>query len=283
MRRRSAKLAATCAIFVGFLGAACGAVEETREAEKGRPAADTTATTRADDVADEHQQDREKGAGPTAGDAEGEGRDRAWVTFGWSIATSSSESTGPPLVDRLSVFARPRRPGDAVPPGTLALADVDGAELEAFEGEQLLERSRLALSNAGSRNLDIYLVPTTKGFVCTYVVEPKDEFAGGHGGCTHVLAPEGYTVQMSGTDDRVEVEGLVDDSIRRVQVEVWGRPIEAEVDGNAYYVDAAVERSCPEAVEAIVLHSSSGVRRVELDHPALPPATQETFRVPGCR
>jgi hypothetical protein len=286
MRGRSASLAATFGTLIALFGAACGAVEETPESEKRKAAAQTTATTRTHPQAEEHQKARKKGAGegPEEGvDAVGDGRGWAWVTAGWSVPSDPAEANAPPLVDQLSVFARPRRPADAVPRHTLELAEAESSHREAFEGRALLDQSRLVIANAGSRNVDIYLVPTTKGFVCSYIVDPTGELAGGLGGCDHALAPEGYTVGMSGTEHRLEVEGLVEDSVRRVEVEVWGRPVEAEVAGNAYHLDTTVEKSCPGAVGAIVLHSPGGVRRIELDHPAAPSAAGETFRIPGCR
>jgi hypothetical protein len=280
MRGRSARLAATFGTLIALFGAACGAVEETPESEKRKAAAQTTATTRTDGVAEEGQEAGEK---EEAVDADGDARGWAWSTVGWSVSSDSSESDTAPLVGQLSVFSRPRRPADAIPRLALELAESHGLDREAFEGRALIDQSRLAIANAGSRNVDIYLVPTTKGFVCSYVVDPTDEFAGGLGGCDHALAPEGYTVGMSGTEDRLEVEGLVDDSVQRVDVEVWGRLIDAEVAGNAYHLDTTVEKSCPAAVGAIVLHSSGGARRIELDHPVAPSATQDTFRLTGCR
>jgi hypothetical protein len=276
VRRRSAGLVATCGGLIALLVTACGSVEETREAEKPKAAPQTTPSTRTDVVADagEEVEGREETAG-----AEDAGASWTWVSVGWSASSDSSESNAPDLADQLAVFSRPRRPADAVPRDAPELA----SNLEAFEGEARLDESRLAIANAGNRNVDVYLVPTTKGFVCKYIVDPTDEVAEGFGGCDHALAQEGYTVEISGTEHRLEVEGLIEDSVQRVEVELWGRPVEAEVAGNAYYLDTTVEKSCPTAVGAIVLHSSGGARRIELDHPTEPPAAGATFRIPGCR
>jgi hypothetical protein len=273
-----------CSSLIALFGAACGSVEEAPEAETRKTPAQTKATTRTDPQAEEHRGAPKKGAGegPQAVDADGDTRSWSWASF--SAASSvPSESNAPPLVGQLSIFSRPRRTTDAVPRDAVGLVEPAALAREEFEGRALLGQSRLAIANAGTRNVDIYLVPTTKGFVCSFVVDPTDEFAGGLGGCDHSLSPEGYTVGMSGTEHRLEVEGLVEDSVQRVEVEVWGRPVEAEFAGNAYYFDETVERSCPAAVTAIVLHSPSGARRIDLDHPVAPSATQETFRITGCR
>jgi hypothetical protein len=207
-----------------------------------------------------------------------EAADWVWFTV---AASAPADSDVLPLAEQLAVFSRPRGTADAVPSDALKLAKADGWKSGEYEGHELLQQSRLALSDAGSRRVDIYLLPTTKGFVCKYVVDPTDEFAGGPSGCDHALADR-YTMEMSGTRNRLEVEGLVEDSVRRVEVEVWGRRIEADVGGNAYYLDMTLERSCPEAVSAIVLHSLGGARRIELD-PFVPPPAAGTPRLPRCR
>jgi hypothetical protein len=285
VRRRSAGLAATGGSLIALFGAACGSVEEAPEAEKRKAPANTTATTRTDPQAEKHPGAPKNGAGEGLQGVDADDDTRSWSWASFSAGSSvPSESNAPPLVGQLSVFSRPRRTTDAVPRDTVELVERAALAREEFEGRAFLDQSRLVIANAGSRNVDIYLVPTTKGFVCSYVVDPTDEFAGGLGGCDHALAPKGYTVGMSGTEHRLEVDGLVADSVRRVEVEVWARLVEAEIAGNAYYLDTTVDKSCPSAVGAIVLHSSGGARRIDLDHPVPPPsAAGEAFRMPGCR
>jgi hypothetical protein len=270
MRSRGGRLAATGCGLIALLGAACGAVEEQDDAEKRRPTMQATSTTGGDDLVEAA---REQGV-----DVDEEASGWAWVTLGSSAAV---DSDAPPLVEQLAVFSGPRRTADAVPPAALELAEARSSKSDEYEGQELLNQSRLALSDAGSRSIDIYLAPTTKGFVCKYVVDPTDELAGGDAGCDHALS-DGYTMQMSGTGNRLEVEGLVEDSVRRVEIEVWGRRMEADVGGNAYYLDTTLDRSCPEAVDAIILHSLRGARRIELD-PMVPPPGAGTPRIPGCR
>ena len=254
---------------IASLGAACGAVDEQGDAKKRRPAMQATSTVGRDEIreVDESQ-----------ADVDHEAAGWSWSTFG---ASEPLDSYAPPLVEQLGVFSRPRTAADVIPRADLELGEEDGAKADEYEGEELLGRSRLALADAGSRSIDVYLVPTTKGFVCKYVVDPTDELAGGHGGCDHALS-DGYTMQLSGTDKRLEVEGLVADSVRRVEIEVWDRRVEADVGGNAYYLDMTLERSCPEAVGAIILHSLGDTRRIELD-PFVPPPSAGAPALPRCR
>jgi hypothetical protein len=251
---------------IASLGAACGAVEEDGDAEKRGPTAQATSTISREDGTEAAEED--------GADVDNEAVGWVWVTLG---ASDPVDSDAPPLAEQLGVFSRPRRTADAVPRAALELREAHGAKLDEYQGQELLEKSRLALSDAGSRSIDVYLVPTTKGFVCRYVVDPTDEFGESDGGCDQAL-PDGYTMQMSGTAGRLEVEGLVADSVRRVEIEVWDRRVEADVGGNAYYLDVTLERSCPEAVGAIILHSPAGAGRIELD-----PVPARALAVPGCR
>jgi hypothetical protein len=268
MTSRRGKLAAIGCGITASLSAACGAVEEQGEAEK--PTAQATSTAGREGLPEVARE------GAVEPDDEAAGW--AWFT---TAASDPVDSDAPPLAQQLAVFSRPRRAADAVPRGALEFTEAYGSNSDEYKGEELLEQSRLALSNAGSRSVDVYLVPTTNGFACKYVVDPTDEFAGGGAGCDSTLS-DGYTMQMSGTGNRLEVEGLVDDSVRRVEIEVWGRRMEADVGGNAYYLDTTLERSCPEAVDAIILHYLRGTRRIELD-PMVPPPDAGTLRIPGCR
>jgi hypothetical protein len=269
MRLRRGMLAAIGCALTALLGAACGAVEEQGDAEKLKPSVQATSTTGREDVTEVAPEDE--------GDVDHEAAGWAWFTL---AASDPVDPDAPPLAEELAVFSRPRTAADALPRAALELAEADRWTPEGY-GQEVLEESRLAVSGAGHRSVDVYVVPTTKGFVCVYVVDGTDEFAGGPSGCDHALS-DGYTVEMSGTADSLQVEGLVADSVRRVEIEVWGRRVEADVGGNAYYLDMTLERSCPEAVGAIILHSLGGTRRIELD-PFVPPPSAGAPALPRCR
>lgn len=89
------------------------------------------------------------------------------------------------------------------------------------------------------------------------------------------------TWSASGSERTLEVDGIVSDSVARVQVEVWGTRIDTAVDGNAFYLWTEVDRSCPQAVGAVVLHYRDGSSRVVPNEPPKPPAG-EALILPEC-
>jgi hypothetical protein len=205
----------------------------------------------------------------------------AWSQAGWTTSSFAyGDSSEPPRVaEQLGVFDRPRRERDQIPRDAFdeSLTDDDYTN---YAGQQEPTKSRLALENVGTREVDVYLVPTTKGHVCQYVVDPQEEPFAGSTGCTESL-PDDVNWSASGSERTLEVEGIVADSVARVQVEVWGTRIDAAVGGNAFYLWTEVGRSCPQAVGAVVLHYRDGSSRVVRNEP-LQSAAGDALTLPEC-
>ena len=245
-------------------GVACGAAEPERE-----PSRASTSGTDEDTLTESEK-------------ADGEiiGRDSGWSSFTFG-AWRAGERDPPRLAEQLAVFGRPRQPADQLPQKILDFSLRDLPAMEEHVGRELPDQSRLALSDAGEQKVDVYVLPTTRGHVCTYVVDPAEPLVGARG-CDQSLYKD-VIWRTSGDGHTLEVEGLVANSVARVEVEVWGRPIAADVGGNAFYVRLTLERSCPEAVGGIVLHYRNGESRVVSIPEGNKSALGEILNVGGCR
>jgi hypothetical protein len=252
---------------VAIVLSACGAVEESRQT--GAEPTTTTAPEKPENA-------------PEGTERESDG-DTSWASAGWSTLTllAFDDSTMPPsLIKELEVFSRPRRESDELPTGILDSSLTEDEEFEKYAGEQTPANSRLALENAGSHRVDVYLVPTTKGQVCRYVHDPHDELWASARGCGDGLY-RGVNWGASGEGHVLEVEGLVADSVARVEVQVWATRHEADVGGNAFYLRTTVEKNCPDAVESIILHHRDGrTEAVPLQTPGDP--SPPLPDMPGC-
>jgi hypothetical protein len=255
---------------VAILLSACGAVDESRQ-----PGAEATTTTTPE------KPEKPENA-PERNEREPD-RQTSWASAGWSTSTLlvfADSTKPPPLIKELGVFARPRRESDELPAGILDSALTDDEEFEKYAGEQTPANSRLALENAGSHKVDIYLVPTAKGQVCRYVHDPQEEPWASSSGCDEGLY-RGVNWGASGDGNVLEVEGLVADSVARVEVQVWATRHEADVGGNAFYLRTTVEKNCPDAVESIILHHRDGrTEAVSLQMPGDP--SPPLPDMPGC-
>jgi hypothetical protein len=246
-----------------IFGAACGAAEPERE-----PAVARTSGTEEDRRTESER-----------ADGEIVGHDSGWSSF--TFGGTAGDRDPPRLAEQLAVFARPRQAADHVPQEVLDFSLRQGSAMEEHQGRELPNQSRLALSDAGKQKVDVYVLPTTRGHVCTYVVDPAETFVG-TGGCDQSLHKD-VIWHTSGDRHTLEVEGLVADSVARVEVEVWGRLIDADVGGNAFYVRMTLERSCPAAVGGIVLHYRNGESRVVSFPEGNESALGEILKVGGCR
>jgi hypothetical protein len=244
-------------------GVACGAAEPERE-----PAVASTSG-------------REEGTRTESERADSEvvGHDSrwSWFTFG---AWTAGDRAPPPLAEQLAVFGRPRQAKDHVPQEVLDFSLRDLPAMKEHVGRELPDQSRLALADAGKQKVDVYVLPTTRGHVCRYVVDPAEPLFGA-GGCDQSLYKD-VIWRTSGDRHTLEVEGLVANSVARVEVEVWGSAIDADVGGNAFYLRMTLERSCPAAVGGIVLHYRNGESRVVSLLDGNESALGETPNVGGC-
>jgi hypothetical protein len=198
----------------------CGSVEES-----GRPPAQpTTVPSQPSRAPNDRPKDSE---GPPE---ESKGSQAGWTTSRFAYGDSSEPQR---VAEQLGVFDRPRRERDQIPRDAFdeSLTAHDG--YAKYAGQQDPTKSRLALENVGTRDVDVYLVPTTKGHVCRYVVDPEDERFAGSGGCIASLHDD-VNWSASGSERTLEVEGIVADSVARVQVEVWGTRIDAAVGGKRF-------------------------------------------------
>jgi hypothetical protein len=266
-RRRWILSASLAALFL----CGCGSVDES-----GPPSTQpTTAPSQPSRAPNDRPEDSENQPEESKGSY-------AWSGSGWTTSRFTyGDSSEPPRVDEhLGVFDRPRRERDQIPRDAFDESLTTDDEYVDYAGQQEPTKSRLALENVGTRDVDVYLVPTTKGHVCRYVVDPEDERFASSGGCIASLHDD-VNWSASGSERTLEVEGIVADSVARVQVEVWGTRIDAAVGGNAFYLWTEVGRSCPQAVGAVVLHYRDGSTRVVRDEPLKsPPGGAPT--VPQC-
>lgn len=261
--------AAIVALTILLAGTACGAGSEARE--DGRR---TTVGRQGSSTEGERENPAETAA-----------VQRDWAS-GWSSSkfVISADADSHPLAERLSVFTRPRRDSDALPVAAFHPSLTDFSPLERRQGEQRFRESRRALADAGAHDVTVFLVPTEKGYVCTYVVGYPDDSMPSWRGCDAGLLDDAIW-GSTGDDHMLEVAGLVADSVIRVDVDVRGKRLRADLGENAFYLQTTVENSCPQAVEAIVVYYRDGRSRVHPNDSLAPqPApVPQPAKLPPCR
>jgi hypothetical protein len=104
---------------------------------------------------------------------------------------------------------------------------------DMYEGIELTDQSRELLSHQGTRNLDVYAYPTSKGRVCFTT-------SGGGGGCVTGKDPLGVLesvppVVSAGTP--ITVAGIIPDNVKSVLVDVGSGTESAVVENNAYFYE----------------------------------------------
>jgi hypothetical protein len=194
--------------------------------------------------------------------------------FAWSRSMAGDElpSTDElPLVKQLAVFETQVEPTDALPQPPIEDPFSDDDLPEKYRpGRVLSSQSRHLLSEEEPRRLSLFAAPSEKGWVCAYLIDPKDELSGVSGECIHGLLSERVFFWMSGTESRYEVYGLAANDVRRVLVVAKGERHPAVVGRNGFLFEARPTDICPTDIDYLVVEGKGWTHKITLAEPGAP-------------
>lgn len=158
-------------------------------------------------------------------------------------------------------FSSPRSASDALPPEAQALAISErpaGVSDELFEGAWLTNQSRRLLSGRGGWNASLYVVPTSKGWLCQVLVVTTAEIASSRaaGGCVTYFSDPTPVGLIVFDPDAVEdggpdvVAGTVPDRVSSIDVVINDQAHRAPIENNAYLYELADNAAYPQSVVA---------------------------------
>jgi hypothetical protein len=172
-------------------------------------------------------------------------------TSSWWMADGQPQpGSGPPPAKELAVFQEPAKPSDEFPSSAGEDGfDYDGVPEKYRPGKELFSQARLLLAGAGAERVDLFGVPTEKGWVCLHLVASSDAMAGGGGTCIPALS-EGVAFSMSGTPAAYDVFGVIANEVRGVRIVAGKRSEQAVLGRNAFFVQADPKEICPTEIES---------------------------------
>jgi hypothetical protein len=171
-----------------------------------------------------------------------------------SPTKEATSDPGTPAASSVGALNRPATAADALPAEAAAIAGalLSGAPSSSSEsnpGSLASSKSRRLLSGLGSRGVSLYVVPTSKGQVCTV-------FSGTYGsaGCFDRFTDEA-SVSLDVRDvDEVGgglpaiVDGLAPSNVKAIDVTVGGQRHAATLGNNAFFYELASPSAWPEAL-----------------------------------
>jgi hypothetical protein len=173
---------------------------------------------------------------------------------------SSDHAITRPARDSLGVLDRPSQLGDRLPAAIEAeLGELTAAPAGASEslrpGEPLGAQARLAMSGAGSKDANVYVVPTTKERVCLVIVGGISGCSNGFSRATPVESAI-YDADGVGRGEGTVFAGLAPDTVRSVEVDFGDTQTTARLMNNVYFLE--LDDSNDQFPKRLIVHEKGG-------------------------
>lgn len=169
-----------------------------------------------------------------------------------SLARSEARLATRPDRTVMRIFARSATPGDAVPASIQnTLAQFAGAPVDSAinPGTSILSDARRAITDAGSAQASLYLVPTDKGSLC--MLWAPDAYGGG---CTAGFAPGVHAVYLRGfSNGQSWVWGILRNDVTGVDAVVNGQALPVTLAQSAFFYQGS---SLPDSLQLTLTDGS---------------------------